>query len=241
MPSIRPNLFLSIPALPPSLSTTPPQKASTQTYLHLNFDQLKAQIRHAPAPHFREAAHANNYSTMQQNGFITSHNGYMQNNSGLDAFIHANREQGQYSGVFDGDKFHLSVKQQEVPRAFNALAPLLFSEDCPFDQWKVTDMARVKPQARVSQGAQFTLYVKPDTADSRFTANALHSIRHFVERLESVMTEHNIQPGQHPDSDVRPCHWQFTSYRNELRSDREGSYEQSIALRNEPFFRLMSE
>lgn len=241
MPNIRAGLFLNILPLQPTLSVATAQKPATQEHLHLNFYHLKAHISNRPALHFREAPHGQDYSTMRENGFISLHNGYIQNNSGLDAFMHASREQGKCAGVFDGDKFHLSVKQEDVPRAFNALSALLFSEDCPFDKWKVTDMARVEPDARVSKGAQFTLYVKPDTADSQFTASALNSIRHFVERLESVMTEHNIQPGQHPDSDVRPSHWQFTSYRNELRSDRECSYEQDIALRNEPFFRLMTE
>lgn len=198
-------------------------------------------MRGDPAPHFREYSHAPDYSAMRQSRFATLHNGFMVNNSGLDAFMHARREQGQCAGAFAGDKLHISVKREDVPLAFNALSGLLFSEDCPIDKWKVTDMERVEPGGRVSGGAQFTLYVKPDAADSRYTAQGLNSIRHFVERLESVMTEHNIQPGQHPDSDVRPFHWQFTSYRNEMRSEREGGEEQSLALRNEPFYRLVTE
>lgn len=73
-----------------------------------------------PAPYFREVLHANDYSAMRKNGFTPSHNGYMQYNNDSDVFMHADRIQGQYSGVFGGDKFHLSVKQGEVPRAFNA-------------------------------------------------------------------------------------------------------------------------
>ncbi|PXX63824.1 phosphothreonine lyase [Pseudomonas sp. LAMO17WK12:I10] len=198
-------------------------------------------MRGDPAPHFREYLHAPDYSAMRQSGFGTLHNGFMMNNSGLDAFMHARREQRQCAGAFAGDKLHISVKREDVPLAFNALSGLLFSEDCPIDKWKVTDMERVEPGGRVSEGAQLTLYVKPDTADSRYTAQGLNRIRHFVERLESVMIEHNIQPGQHPDSDVRPFHWQFTSYRNEMRSEREGGEEQSLALRNEPFYRLVTE
>ena len=241
VPSIRPNLFLNIPPLQPTSSAETKQKTPTQEFLNLNFDSLKAQIKNISSFHFRETPLIQDYSAMRQNGFSSVHNGFMQNNSGLDAFMHASRQQGKCAGVFDGDKFHVSVKDVDVPRTFNALSSLLFSEDCPFDKWKVTDMERAEPNARVSNGAQFTLYVKPDTADSRYTASTLKNIRDSLELLESVISEHNIQPGQHPDSDVRPSHWQFTSYRNELRSDREGSYAQSIALRKEPFFRLVTE
>lgn len=52
---------------------------------------------------------------------------------------------------------------------------------------------------------------------------------------------HNIQPGQYPDLDIRPVQWQFTSYRNELRSEREGNEAQNHMLRGEPFYCLITE
>jgi phosphothreonine lyase len=212
---------------------------ATQRHLSANFERLTQGIRNAPAPSFREAAPATYWAT--QNGFTLLHNGFRLNNNREDAFIHAHREQAQYPGAYAGDKFHLSVKPEQVPRAFDALSGLLFSDHSPIDQWKVTDMARVSPGERVSEAAQFTLYVKPDGTDLQYTAKGLNNLRHFMAQLESVMVAHGIQPGQHPDSDVRPAHWQFSSYRNELRGEREDSEIQSAALRNELFYRLITE
>ncbi|ENI0063693.1 type III effector phosphothreonine lyase, partial [Shigella sonnei] len=47
--------------------------------------------------------------------------------------------------------------------------------------------------------------------------------------------------GEYPASDVRPEDWKYVSYRNELRSDRDGSERQEQMLREEPFYRLMIE
>ncbi|MGK7442845.1 type III secretion system effector phosphothreonine lyase SpvC, partial [Salmonella enterica] len=70
-----------------------------------------------------------------------------------------------------------------VPQAFQALSGLLFSEDSPVDKWKVTDMEKVVQQARVSLGAQFTLYIKPDQENSQYSASFLHKTRQFIECL----------------------------------------------------------
>lgn len=67
------------------------------------------------------------------------------------------------------------------------MSALLFCDYSPIDLWKVTDTARVAPGKRVSEGAQFTLYVKPETTDAQYTACGLNSIRHFVLRLESAL------------------------------------------------------
>ncbi|MDD0420870.1 type III effector phosphothreonine lyase, partial [Shigella sonnei] len=46
---------------------------------------------------------------------------------------------------------------------------------------------------------------------------------------------------EYPASDVRPEDWKYVSYRNELRSDRDGSERQEQMLREEPLYRLMIE
>ncbi|VVP27814.1 type III secretion system effector phosphothreonine lyase [Pseudomonas fluorescens] len=214
---------------------------STHRYLNSNFESLIHQMRIEPVPDFKHASHAPDYCNILRSGFNDRHNNFMLNNSGEDVFIHARREPAQCTGPFDGDKFHLSIKPDEVPEAFDALRGLLFSDDSPIDQWKVTDMERAEPASRVSEGTQFTLYVKLDLASEQNLVQELRRVRHFVECMESLLTESNIQPGQYPDSDIRPSSWQYVSYRNELRSQREGSEAQNQMLRSEPFYRLVTE
>jgi len=217
------------------------QTQSTQKHLTSNFDGLKRQMRSEPAPDFKEAPHAPGYCNIRQSGFYERHNNFILNNTGEDAFIHARRDPAQCAGVFDGDKFHISIKCAEVPQAFDALSGLLFSDDSPIDKWKITDMARAESASRIYEGAQVTLYVKPDLAGAQYTAKGLTQVRYFVERLESILAENNILPGQHPESDIRPSFWQYVSYRNEMRSHREGSESQNQLLSSEPFYRLITE
>ncbi|ENA2756591.1 type III effector phosphothreonine lyase, partial [Salmonella enterica] len=53
--------------------------------------------------------------------------------------------------------------------------------------------------------------------------------------------ENGVISGQCPESDVHPENWKYLSYRNELRSGRDGGEMQRQALREEPFYRLMTE
>ncbi|AJX30504.1 type III secretion system effector phosphothreonine lyase [Burkholderia oklahomensis] len=237
---IRPNLKLNLPPL----NVMPVANAKTQSTLeHLctNRENLRQQMHAFPLQLFGEALHAPDYAGMRQIGFASKSHGFMLENTDLDAFIHARREPPKCLGEFAGDKFHISVQREQVPQAFQALTGLLFSECSPIDKWKVTDIERVDHQSRVGLGAQFTLYVKPDGDDSQYGAALLNTVRNFVEHLELELSKHGISPGLHPESDVRPEHWQYVSYRNELRSERNGSEAQSQALSVEPFYRLMTE
>ncbi|CAI8808231.1 MAPK phosphothreonine lyase [Pseudomonas zeae] len=211
---------------------------NAQAHLRAQFDRLQQQMLHAPAPHFRETLAAD-YSAAQNNCEEQPHD-FRLFNCFQEAFIKAKREQPHDAGGYVGDKLHLSVGFDQVPKAFNVISRLLLSDDCPVDEWKVTDVALVGSSERVAEGAQFTLYVKPQKADPQYTAEGLNSLRHFVLCLESVLTGNDIQPGRYPSSDVRPDHWQFCSYRNEYRSEREGNESQDQSLRDEPFFRLIS-
>lgn len=241
MPIQRPGLKLNLPPLNMGAPAAHAPAPSSADHLRANMEGLRQQVRAMPPADFREAQHAPDYAGMRQSGFACMSHGFMLSSGGQDVFMHARREQAQNQGEFAGDKFHLSVRRDLVPQAFQALSGLLFSESSPIDKWKVTDMARVEPEARVGAGAQLTLYVKPDGADSHYSAQGLSQVRQFVERLETTLAEHGIEPGQHPESDVRPENWRYASYRNELRSGREGGDAQSQALREEPFYRLMTE
>ena len=194
-----------------------------------------------PISHFEEASHAPDYSEMRQN-FLRSNGFIVFVDNHHDFFMHARRENLVCDGKFEGDKFHISVQKEQIPQVFKALSGLLFSEDSPIDHWKVTDIERMDdPQSRTAVGAQFTLYVKPDKENSEYSASSLHSIRQFVECIESKLSSNEVEPGQHPESDVHPANWQYVSYRNEKRSNRDGGKVQSEALRQEPFYRLMTE
>jgi len=241
MPIKRPHLNLDLSSLQSLSSSVPIQKLSTLEHLRSNFDNLKSQLTGGACPLFREAPEGYDYPAACRIGSDTLHNGFMVYNAGVDAFVHVCRDEGQCKGAYDGDKLHISVKRDEMPQAFGVLSKFLFSEDCPIDKWKFVHVSELGSGNRVCEGAQFTLYVKPDAADSQFTTQALSRLRHFVERLESEMASQNIHPGKYPDSDVRPSHWQFISYRNEMRSQREGSEEQSVSLSNEPLYRLLTE
>lgn len=233
----RKKLQLIMPPLTTPLTPVPP---SVET-LCANKDRLLRQMRGLPLPAFLDAGHVPSYSDARTSGLIAVSHGFRFDTSGLDVFIHARREQPHCQGHFAGDKFHLSVERTLVPEVFRMLGGLLLSETSPIDTWKVTDIERADPQARVSVGAQFTLYVKPDGADSSYTAAGLNRLRSLVERIESILVGHGVAPGQHPDSDVRPPQWQYTSYRNEFRSEREGGERQRQSLSDEPFYRLMTE
>ncbi|WP_280530230.1 type III effector phosphothreonine lyase [Paludibacterium paludis] len=223
----------------PPLATQTGNLASRDHLREYSVD-LAQQMRDLPKPEFHPATDPLDYAALQQVGFALMSHGFLVHHDPLDVFIHARRELGHGQGKFNGDKFHLSVQQAEVPAAFGAIAGLLFSEHCPFDKWKVTDMARADPASRVSVGAQWTLYAKPEAADSGYRAQELFAIRCFVEALEAQLAAHGIAPGVHPQSDVRPAHWHYLSYRNELRSDRYGGAAQNEALRDEPFYSLMT-
>ncbi|SFL91781.1 hypothetical protein [Pseudomonas sp. NFACC46-3] len=241
MPIAHRPTALSLTPLNIQFSNVQPETSPALKDLKHSFDGLMQQIRSEPSPVFKESMHPVDYSAMRESSFFQKHNDFIITNSVEDVFIHARRELSRCSGNFEGDKFHLSVHKQDVPDAFNALSSLLFSEDCPFDKWKVTDITRSASGHRTSEGAQFTCYAKPDTEDSRYTAEGLYRIRCFMDLLEATLIDHDIRPGHQPESDVRPAYWHYTSYRNELRSQREGSENQSDVLRNEPFYRLITE
>lgn len=216
---------------------------------------LQEQMRDLSPPSFGRATGIPRYEALTgcYNG---SYNGFgIGSWAGVDPFIKVDRDEPRAAGEFAGDKFHLSVSQEDVPRAFEQLSGLLFSQDSPIDKWKISNQGHQglgqgvnserSLQNRVKVGAQFTLYVKPDTVDSTYTAEGLSRTRHFVEQLEKELEANGIAPGERPASDVFPDRWRYTSYRNERRSVREGSpamlARQREGLASEPFYQLMTQ
>ncbi|WP_257626990.1 type III effector [Pseudomonas sp. Xaverov 259] len=139
-----------------------------------------------------------------------------------------------------GDKFHISVAQKDMPKAFDVISKLISSEDSPINSWKATDVNRVDPRdTRISQGAQFTLYAKPDRTDGTYSPEHMGKIQALVKAIEQALQQAGIGKSDNkPDSDVSVPQWGYVSYRNEIRSDRQGSESQSASLKLEPFFKL---
>lgn len=214
--------------------------AATKDHLQSNFEQLKTGMAALEQHAFEPNGEALDYAQMQGTGFDAEHAGFKVSNVPLqDVFIHAERSADHASGEFAGDKFHVSLAENDVGKGFDALKGLLFSQGSPIHKWKITDMGRAPAGERVTQGAQLTLYVKPGV-DGKYSAQDLKKLQDFTGQLEHTLNANEIGRGARPESDVAPDHWSYVSYRNEFRSGREGGEAQAESLKNEPFFKLVS-
>ncbi|WP_256347091.1 type III effector [Pseudomonas sp. D2002] len=157
-------------------------------------------------------------------------------------FIKFTRTPAKQEGRSVGDKFHISVAQKDMAKAFEVVGKLINSEDSPINSWKATDVSRADPRdTRISQGAQFTLYPKPDRTDGTYSPEHMGKIQALVKAIEQALQEAGISKSEHkPASDVSAPAWGYVSYRNEDRSNRVGSESQSAALKQEPFFKLIA-
>lgn len=154
-------------------------------------------------------------------------------------FIKFNRVPPRDESPSVGDKFHISVAPKDLPKAFEIISRLINSEESPINSWKTSDLDRIKGE-RLSLGGQFTLYPKPDRSDGTYSPEYMGKIQALIKTIEQELHAEGVQPSDHkPDSDVAAPEWGYVSYRNEIRSDRHGSEEQSALLRNEPFFKLI--
>lgn len=242
MQRIRPKLGLSLNTLaaPPA-----PKKNASAELRGMNRNEVAAntQTRFAlnhGAPTYDVASRGRGE---QHAGWSAFNQSAM---TGTDAFIHMDRVSPKSQGDFAGDKIHLSVAPQHVEAAFNAIAKILQAEDGPVDKWKVTDMSRMHPkmpaeQRRVTLGAQFTIYAKPDRPDNTYSPQYMGKLRGMIKSVEHELRQAGIAPSTHrPTSDVASQHWQFASYRNEKSSDRGNSPTQHQGLEHEPFFQLVA-
>jgi len=155
-------------------------------------------------------------------------------------FIKLKRTPAKEEGKSVGDKFHISVMQKDVPKAFEVISKIINSKDSPINSWKATDLSRIDPRTtRLLQNGQFTLYPKPDRKDGTYSPEYMGKIQALVKALEQALQEASVGKSDHKlASDVSAPQWGYVSYRNEVRSDRQGSESQSVALKQEPFFKL---
>ena len=155
------------------------------------------------------------------------------------------------------DKLHISVRKEDLHKAFDVCAPLLLSKNAPMLSWKVTDIT-VPPVdssgknidieyqgfQRISSGAQFTLYFKSDCSTSEryiaadkaiYLEDRAKAINDFARAIEETLSENNIQPGQQPDSDIAikiaAKESLYLSYRSEYLTGKYGNGTANEALR----------
>ncbi|WP_026318035.1 type III secretion system effector phosphothreonine lyase [Algicola sagamiensis] len=198
--------------------------------------QLIQETKNQPKSHFQLADVREGYQDFSKDSYKNHISGYRLSNIPFgDVFIHANREND--SREFLGDKIHISLAQSELAEGVDKILPLLLSEDSPIDKWKVTDLSRCPSDSRVAVGAQMTLYVKADK-EAGYEPTLLKKVKDFLEEIEMVLNQNGISPGEKPESDVSAANWHFISYRNEHRSDRDGT--SSHLLYEEPFYQIMS-
>lgn len=157
-------------------------------------------------------------------------------------FIKLTRTPSKEEGPSVGDKFHISVEKKDVPKAFEIISRIVNSPESPINSWKTSDVDRMDPRdTRLSLGAQFTLYAKPDRTDGTYSPEHMGKMQALVNTLEHALQAEGIGRSDHPPaSDVSAPQWRYTSYRNENRSDRKGSTAHTEALKNEPFFKLVT-
>lgn len=147
---------------------------------------------------------------------------------------------------YAGDKLHLSVEREQLPQAFDALSDLLLSEDSPVSKWKVINpevhrSLDTEKGRRLELGGQIIFYLYAEKRDEPISADRLLSTRAFVDAVEDRLKIHHINPGLKPESDVSAHHWDYTSYRNDKRSDRyDIDPTQHQRLREEPVFQALS-
>lgn len=91
--------------------------------------------------------------------------------------------------------------------------------------------------ARVTKGAQFTLYLKTNPRTGQYDAKQVHCLKSFVAQCERTLQEAGIAPGEIPGSDVSIGH--HASYRNENYYRGISHAEKNESLAQEPMFRLL--
>jgi phosphothreonine lyase len=148
------------------------------------------------------------------------------------------------NGQFEGQKIHISVDPAKAKDAYNALAPLLFSPDSPVDKFKMTNMGMAQGAGgagdaaanRVSEGAQFTMYLKPNPQTGEFDASHLKKIQSFVGAVGNNLQQSDVSPGKMPDSDAA-LPGGYASFRTEEADRTQDGAEK---VKQDPVYQLLN-
>ncbi|PAM64641.1 hypothetical protein CEK00_09390 [Stenotrophomonas maltophilia] len=144
------------------------------------------------------------------------------------AFVNAISMNAPSSAPQTGDKLHININPEELPRAFLSISDILFAENSPFHEWKIADPLISGATGRIGAGAQITLYA--DTT-APICSKRIAAIRAFTAAIQENLEADRIRPGKMPRSDTP--YTSFVSYRNDARSSRHGDGETNAT---EPFF-----
>jgi phosphothreonine lyase len=178
-------------------------------------------------------------ATVREHGHEATH--FSTSNPGDDFFITATSKGDAGKSTFDKHKVHFSVDKEQFDEAYKALAPLLFSEESPIHRFKLTDMERAaaSPQSpasdRVTQGAQFTLYLKSNPQTGHYDAQHMHALKSFIDQCENELDKAGMSSGKLPTTDV-PL-GKYASYRDE-KYERDAQNVEKMA--SEPMGTLLS-
>ncbi|AQS36134.1 virulence-associated protein [Shewanella psychrophila] len=233
MPRFKLNLPpLVIPQNIPQATPAPSKEIKKEDVANL-LKETNAQ----PKSNFKHANFHDGYQELSKGPYDNQFSGYKLSNTPFgDVFIHGNKL--DESREYLGDKIHVSIEQSQLAKGFDSILPILLSEDSPIDKWKVTDLHRCPPESRVAVGAQITLYIKADK-ELGYSSEDLKKVKDFLDEIELTLGQSGISSGVKPQSDVSAVTWNFISYRNENRSDREGT--SSHLLFEEPFYQIISD
>ncbi|MCX9560875.1 type III effector, partial [Vibrio cholerae] len=174
MPRIRPSLKIDLSSIEQEPKVH--SRKNTQDWMRSNMATILEAKKILPKIRMSNNHEPPSYERVKDAGFGFDTKGWHVSNTFEDVFIHVSRNEGKLKGEYDGDKIHISVSYDNLKGAYNSIAPILYSNDSPFDKWKVTDNSKCSVGSRVSDGAQFTLYAKPDKDDSTYSAEYLKSV-----------------------------------------------------------------
>jgi len=206
----------------------------TRRHLSDNLERLRGEMRDMPASTFRPEQRPPSFDVARQGSYKTAW--FQLKNSGVDGLIQASRL-GKAGAALTGDQLRLSVDPQKMHKAFEVLAPLLMSEDSPFDSWQIADTTCRRPGGQGYHGAQIVLDARPEGADGHYAASQLKRIGEFVNRLDDELFLTGMDSGERPATDASAPNWCYASYRNAERDNCTGG---AARHQDAPFFHLVS-
>lgn len=196
------------------LQPTSTQGGTASAYVP-SFNDLRrtSLVARPAAAAFRWARNAPNYETLCSTGpGGRDCEGYTIASACDHLYVSAKRARPAQEKSDRPIQFRLSVKRDDLELAYQAISGLLFSEDCPFDEWH---MLGANPLMDGCSDAQLILYFDADMSGSSSRVDALAPARDFIVQLESALARSGATPALRPQEDSCPEHWQFASYREQ--------------------------
>jgi hypothetical protein len=123
-------------------------------------------------------------------------------------FIREHRKKNSSSSRFHGQIIHINIGINQIDLAFDAIRPVLFSEESPIFDWSLSDNSS-------KTSGQIILYVTPNQDRHRFSIDKIAELTDFLWRIEVELIRFGIQPGEVPKGDIQSKAWSYCSYCDE--------------------------